>query len=234
MIPVIITLNNFLSYGNTDVAIDFSDYSMICLSGKNGNGKSALLDAITWALWGQARKISGVAKADSGLLRLGQSRMVVSLEFFSGQQKYRVRREFAKMHGHPYLALDFEIFEESNFSYVALTDKTVKLTQEKIESVVGLDFETFVNSAFLRQGQANEFSKKGAKERKEILANILGLSWYDGLQRLALEKHREFDEKGRVLLKINEKESAGLFDTKELLQVQKEKVSELESLNRSI
>jgi len=87
MIPIKLELKNFLSYGDKTVTVDFSDYSLICLSGKNGNGKSALLDAITWAIWGQGRKVSGQSKADAGLLRLGQSRMIVSLEFFIERSK---------------------------------------------------------------------------------------------------------------------------------------------------
>ena len=67
MIPLQLSLKNFLSYGAHLQTIDFSPYNLICLAGKNGHGKSALLDALTWALWGQARKINGAVKADEGL-----------------------------------------------------------------------------------------------------------------------------------------------------------------------
>ena len=79
MIPLKLQIKNFLSYGNDIQTIEFGQYPLICLSGKNGHGKSALLDAITWALWGQARKLAGNAKADQGLLRLGQTQMMVML-----------------------------------------------------------------------------------------------------------------------------------------------------------
>src|SRR5689334_10982758 len=98
MIPLTLRLQNFLSYADSQ-EIDFAAHHLICLSGKNGHGKSALLDAITWALWGQARKISGVVKADQGLLRLGQSHMMVSLDFALADQHYRVRREFSSEYG---------------------------------------------------------------------------------------------------------------------------------------
>ncbi len=196
MIPRIIELKNFLSYGDVVQTIDFKNHDLICLSGKNGNGKSALLDALTWALWGQARKITGATKADEGLLRLGQTRMMVCAEFEFGQQIYRVRREYSKTYGKPYSALDFEIFDESRNAYSSLTDKTVRATQEKIERLLGLDYDTFINTSFLRQGQANEFSKKSPKERKQILASILGLSKYDLLQQQAQEAMRSrMDEK---------------------------------------
>ena len=81
MVPHKITLKNFLSYGEELQTIDFKNYNLICFSGRNGHGKSALLDAMTWALWGQARKITGTIKADDGLLRLGGQRMMVVLNF---------------------------------------------------------------------------------------------------------------------------------------------------------
>ena len=154
MIPLNLQIRNFLSYGALQ-KIDFEPYNLICLSGRNGHGKSALLDAITWAVWGQARKVSNTSKADEGLLRLGQSQMFVAMDF------------------------------------KALTDKTIRATQEKIEQVIGLTFDSFINSAFLKQGQSNEFSKKSPKERKEILATILGLSKYEAMRKLAAEKSKD-------------------------------------------
>lgn len=200
MIPRKIDLKNFLSYGDEIQTIDFSKHSLICLSGKNGNGKSAMLDAMTWALWGQARKVSGAMKPDDGLLRLGQSKMMVSFEFEMGQLTYRVRREFAKTHAKAFLGLDFEIYNSELERFVSLTEKTSRQTQIKIEQVIGLDYETFVNSAFLRQGQSNEFSRKTPKERKQILANILGFSKYDKLQQIAFDKIRKFNDDKKLLI----------------------------------
>ena len=57
MLPLKLKLRNFLSYGDFIQEVSFEGRSIICLSGNNGNGKSALLEAITWSLWGFARKI---------------------------------------------------------------------------------------------------------------------------------------------------------------------------------
>src|ERR1700761_4528972 len=94
MIPQKLQIKNFLSYGPQLQTIDFEPYSLICLSGKNGHGKSALLDAITWVVWGQARKTGNTAKADEGLLHMGETHMIVSLDFYSNNVLYRVRREY--------------------------------------------------------------------------------------------------------------------------------------------
>lgn len=190
MIPVRLQLKNFLSYGPTLQTIEFSNYPLICLSGKNGHGKSALLDAITWALWGQARKTSATVKADQGLVHLGQTQMMVIFDFEFNHQLYRVKREFAITYGKPLATLEFGLLDAEKNSIIPLTGKTIRDTQAVIENTLHLSFEAFSNSAFLRQGSANEFSKKSPKERKEILASILGLDQYDAIKKLALEKIR--------------------------------------------
>ncbi len=188
MIPVKLQLKNFLSYGADIQTIDFSPYPLICLSGKNGHGKSALLDALTWAIWGQARKTMSTSKADQGLVRLGQTQMMVCLDFIFNNNLYRVKREFAITYGKPYALLEFGIFDTKLDAFIPLTDKTIRATQDKIISLLNLDFDAFVNSAFLRQGQANEFSKKSPKDRKEIFARILGLDHYEAIRKRASEK----------------------------------------------
>ncbi len=188
MIPLKLQLKNFLSYGPEIQIIDFSPYHLICLSGKNGHGKSALLDAMTWALWGQARKTTMSNKPDANLLHLGQTFMMVTFDFEFNGQLYRIKREFGKTYGKPYAQLEFGLLNPETNVIIPLTDKTIKKTQHKIEETLRLNFESFVNSAFLRQGSANEFSQKNPKERKEILAAILGLNHYDELRRRALEK----------------------------------------------
>lgn len=191
MIPLKLYLKNFLSYGPQGQTIDFEPYHLICLNGKNGHGKSALLDALTWALWGQARKIGGTAKPDSHLLRLGQTQMMVIFDFIFNNQTYRIKREYNETYGKPYAALDFALIDPETQKTRPLTDKTIKATQEKIEQMIGLDFDSFINSAFLRQGQSNEFSKKSPKERKDILATILSLQQYELLRKKALEKAKQ-------------------------------------------
>jgi exonuclease SbcC len=190
MIPRKLQLKNFLSYGSETQSLDFEPYHMICLSGKNGHGKSALLDALTWVLWGQARKVAGTSKADDGLIRLNQTHMMVCFDFTCNGTTYRVRREYTLHQNKAMSHLDFGIVNPETQQLQSLTDKTIRGTQEKINSCLGLDYDAFINSAFLRQGQSNEFSKRSARERKEILASILGLERYELLRRKALDALR--------------------------------------------
>ena len=204
MIPLKLQIKNFVSYGTTTQIIDFAPYQLICLSGKNGHGKSALLDALTWVLWGNARKISGINKADDGLLRIGQTHMMVSLDFSCNGILYRVRREYTASSHKSFSGLEFGIVDPDSGLFRALTDKTIRSTQDKIESMIGLDYESFVNSAFLRQGQSNEFSKKSPKDRKEILATILGLNHFERMRKLAADRAKDAITQKEHLVKIHE------------------------------
>lgn len=205
MIPLKLQIKNFLSYGADVQTIEFGQYPLICLSGKNGHGKSALLDAITWTIWGQARKLMGNAKADQGLLRLGQTQMMVCLDFECGGQLYRIKREFMQTYGKPVAILDFGLFDRNTEQFISLTEKTIRDTQAKIDNMLHLTFDAFINSAFLRQGQANEFSKKTAKERKEVLASILGLDRYENIRRLAAERIKQSNTYKLHLVTLNTK-----------------------------
>jgi exonuclease SbcC len=201
MIPRTIQIQNFLSYGPTLQTIDFSPYNLICLSGKNGHGKSALLDAITWALWGQARKVANSTRSDQGLLRLNQTKMMVILDFEIHKTVYRVKREFEIVYGKPYASLEFGMYTNAQ-TLSSLSEKTLRDTQACIEKIIGLDFDTFVNSAFLRQGNANEFSKRSPKERKEIIISILGLGTYDVLRKAAHEKIKKSIAEKQLLVTV--------------------------------
>jgi DNA repair protein SbcC/Rad50 len=192
MIPIKLTLRNFLSYGENGVPLDFTGLRVACLSGCNGGGKSAILDAITWSLWGQARTQS----ADD-LVRLGQSSMLVEFEFGFDGAEYRVVRK--RTRGRTGQSdLQFQL-KGADGSYRALTEQGVRATQERIGQILRMDYDTFVNSAFLLQGRADEFARKSAAERKRILAEILNLRVYDELVEAARAKAREAEAARDVL-----------------------------------
>jgi exonuclease SbcC len=184
MIPVRLALKNFMCYRDNVPPLSFEGIHIACLCGDNGNGKSAIFDAITWALWGKSR-----ARNDDDLIHSGQSEMEIELEFVSGEQRYRVLRKHAMKPSKAragQTVLELQI--AGNGTFRPISGNSLLETQQKIIDILNLDYETFKNSAFLRQGHADEFSIKRPGERKEILANILGLSHYDELETRAKEQ----------------------------------------------
>jgi exonuclease SbcC len=186
MVPIKLALKNFMCYRDNVPALSFEGFHVACLCGDNGHGKSALLDAITWALWGEAR-----AKSDDDLINLGQSEMEVEFEFSVSQNHYRVLRKRTKggLKRTGQSLLELQIATSDGFA--TLTGNTIRETEKKIIEILRMDYQTFINSALLLQGRANEFSMKKPGERKEVLANILGLSLYDKLEKLARDYTKE-------------------------------------------
>ena len=192
MIPVKLTLRNFMCYGDQASSLDFSGIHLACLAGDNGHGKSAIIDALTWALWGKAR-----VQRDDALIHLGARDMEVDFEFLLANNHYRVLRERHKNGSRGRTSLEFQILDDDGFR--ALTGNTVRQTQATITDTLHMDYETFINSAFLLQGRADEFTAHPPAERKRILGEILDLSQYDKLEGRAKERARESEVKLREI-----------------------------------
>lgn len=196
MVPVKLRLSNFLSYGSRVPELDFDQFHVACLSGGNGQGKSALLDALTWALWGEARKSSDSRKPDGELLRTGQLRMEVELVFDLEGERYRVVRSYHKSASgatsRP--GLELQVYAPASGDYKPMTAPSVGETQKVLDALLGIDYNTFINASFLLQGRSDEFTCKKPNERKEILGRILNLSRYELLAERAREREREARE----------------------------------------
>lgn len=186
MIPLQLYVRNFMCYRDNVPPLDFSGIHLACLTGANGHGKSALLDAITWALWGKAR-----AKRDDELIHQGQSEMEVEFTFELERRVYRViRKRDSTKQGRTLLDLQVQA-PDGGFRSIA--ESGVRATQEAINRLLRLDYETFTNSAFLLQGKADAFTVRPPAERKQVLGEILGLGLYDEYEQRAKEKIKDTD-----------------------------------------
>lgn len=186
MIPTNLKLSNFTSYGTDVPELNFTKFHLAAISGTNGAGKSSLLDSIAWCIWGSSR----LGDSSDPLVHLGQGEMSVEFSFELESAIFTVKRRRI-LKGGGSTALEFYSGTSSNLLAHNLTEGTIKATQQKIVDTLHLTYETFVNSAFIRQGHADEFTTKGPSDRKRILADILGLSHYDLLEEKAKEKSRD-------------------------------------------
>lgn len=188
MIPVKLKLSNFTSYGEGVPELNFTKFHLAAISGQNGAGKSSLLDAITWCVWGTSR----AGDNSDQLVRLGAQNMSVEFSFELDGHQFSVKRARSLKSGG---STALELWSGSH----NLTEGTIKATQQKIINLLHLTFETFTNSSFLRQGHADEFTTKGPTDRKRILSDILGLSHYDELEEKAKEKAKDAQSKLSLL-----------------------------------
>ncbi len=192
MIPIKLKVSNFMCYRDNVPPLSLDGIHTACICGDNGNGKSALIDAMTWALWGRTR-----ARSDSDLVHSGQRETEVEFDFAVNEQLYRIIRRHARPKRQQAAGQSsLDLFIASGDGLRVISGDGIKQTQQKIIDILHMDYETFVNSALLRQGDADQFTKQTPVKRKEVLANILGLVFYDGLEEQAKElaKERETDK----------------------------------------
>jgi exonuclease SbcC len=187
MIPVELELTNFLAYRQPG-PLNLEGIHVACLAGPNGSGKSSLLDAITWCLWGKAR-----TNAADDLIHQGESDMAVTLVFDQGGQRYRVLRQ-RKAGKRGTSLLEFQLLDRGQGGWRALSEGTIRETQERIDHSIGLDYDTFVNSAFLVQGRADEFTTKTPSQRKQVLSSILGLDRWEAFETIAKGEIRRVED----------------------------------------
>ena len=231
MIPLHLHLTNFMPY--LDAELDFSGIHIGCITGDNGAGKSSILDAITWAVWGRAR-----SKRDDELVHQGQTEMQVEFAFALGDNVYRVIRgrkagkrgagvldfqirglpspvgvpstslrsvQDAADGRAPSAALQGGFARAGGEGWRTIAETNMNATQQKIIDLLRLDYDTFINSAFLLQGRADEFTVKTPTERKKVLADILGLDIWEDYEARAKDKVAAIENELRLIdLRLNE------------------------------
>jgi len=232
MIPVKLSLQGFLSYKNP-VSVDLSQIKVACVSGSNGAGKSTLFDAMTWSLFGRARR------NDDGVIHTSAESCQVVFEFDYEGIRYRVDR--IKPRGKS-TTLEFHA-QTPDGTWKAFTESGMRATEERIQDILGLDYDTFVNASFFLQGKADLFSMQTPGKRKEILSNILGLTVWEtyrdtaALRKREVQKHLDVQQSimREVVMELDEESSRKerlasaqeMLDMKAKVRESKEKLLEL-------
>ncbi len=219
MIPLQLTLKNFLSY--REATLDFRGLHTACICGANGAGKSSLLEAITWVIWGKSRTAS-----DDDIVHAGEKNVRVDFSFICNQQTYRVIR--TRQRGRSSV-LEFQVESEEG-KFRSLSGKGVKATQDRILSDLRLDYDTFINSSYLRQGKADDFMLRRPGERKQILADLLKLNRYEELAVQAKDASRQFKGQAEQLEQVLQPLEEELGKRKGVSQQQGELAQELAQL----
>ncbi|MBX9687734.1 MAG: SMC family ATPase [Candidatus Obscuribacterales bacterium] len=182
-----LTLHNFMSYA--DARIDLTAVKLACLTGANGAGKSALLDAVSWVLWESAR-----ASSDE-LIRLGQTQMWVDLCFSLEGQVYRVRRARQKSFGRNGQqnssrgSLDLQVWNSSSSNYFS------RFSGDK-----SAFSETSVESHIIAADLQKSSSKKQGLQLEEALAKGRQASGWTSLTAAGM---RETQKRLREILQMD-------------------------------
>ncbi len=189
MIPLLLKLAGFISYLDP-VDLDFRGFDVACISGSNGAGKSSLLDAMTWALFGVARK------RDDSIIHTKAKSAVVTFDFLYEGNNYRIQR--SKTRDKPSV-LEFYISQSNDPSsygeWKSLSEKGSRETETRIEQTLHMDYDTFINASFFLQGKADLFAQQRPADRKRILSSILGLDIWEVFRERTSERRKKHEEK---------------------------------------
>jgi exonuclease SbcC len=176
--PYRLTLEGFTSFRDK-LELDFTGLDLFAITGPTGAGKSSLIDAIVFALYGQVPRVGDDYKQ---LISHGAERLSVMLEFGVGKERYRVVRT-----ARPDKPSQQRLERITAETAEPLADR-VKEIRTEVDRILGLDYDGFTRSVVLPQGQFDAFLKGEPKERRKILVALLSLSVYERMQQLANQK----------------------------------------------
>ncbi|MFN2519811.1 MAG: AAA family ATPase [Candidatus Limnocylindria bacterium] len=175
MRPIRLDLKGFTAFREEQV-VDFSPLELFAISGPTGAGKSSILDAITYALYG---KVERVGNECGQLISQGLPAMAVTFEFGCGAERYRVTRRTSRMAPTKVMLERFD-----GADWVAEAGQ-VRDVGAKIETIVGLGYDGFTRAVLLPQGKFDQFLGGDANVRRRLLTDLLGLELFERMSKMA-------------------------------------------------
>ncbi len=216
-------LKNFLSHDHSQVNFD---KGVTVIYGHNGAGKSSLIDAVKFALFGEKR---GSQIAD--LIRRGASDMEVDLDFEIGPDQYRISR---------IMGLGKSGINKRDATLTknkSVLSTTVKSVDATVGGILGIDREAFMNSVFVEQGEIDTLISKTASDRERTFSRILGLDllgkYADDLGKLSRETDARLQSFSNVAENIEELENS-ITEKEELIKEVKEGISAVSAERKNI
>ena len=190
MRPIKLEVQGFTSFRDQTV-VDFADADLFVLTGATGSGKSSLLDAITFALYGSIPRLDD-QRMVAPVISKGLLESRVRLDFAVGQSRYTAVRVIKATKAGGATTSEARL-EDANGNTVAGNEK--ELT-EHIEGLLGIPFEHFIKCVVLPQGDFADFMHARPKDRQQLLIDLLGLELFDRV--FALVGQRKSAADGRL------------------------------------
>ena len=170
-------VENFMPYRDP-VTVDFRDLSLFAIQGETGSGKSSIVDAICYALYGRIPRIRTENGQRENIISHGAKQFHVALTFELGGAAYRIVR-----HGTAGRE-DVQVFKDGAQLSQLLKKKDADHYIE--EELLRMNFDVFTRIIVLPQGQFDRFLKPDTpRERRDILISLLGLDIYERIGKAA-------------------------------------------------
>jgi exonuclease SbcC len=202
------------------------DAPIFAITGPTGAGKSTLLDAMTLALYGRAARYANASNPEDMMSRHSAD-CLAEVCFSVGGKTYRAEWQLRRAKGR----VEGKIQQPIRFLYDASETPLNRLATEcgkLIENITGLDYERFLRSVLLAQGEFSRFLKADANERAELLESLTGTEIYSQLGKLS---HEEFTRREvELATRKSEVGNFSLFNEEQLA----EKISQLVTWQQQI
>lgn len=176
-----VSWKNFLSTGNSPNKVELNGHSTTLIVGKNGEGKSTILDALTFSLFNKPfRDVNKNQLVNS----INQKNCVVEIEFDIGPIQYRVVR-----------GIKPNIFEIYQNGTIINQDAAVKDYQKVLEQqILKLNYKTFTQVVILGSASFVPFMQLPVWQRREVIEDILDIKVFSTMNTILKEKMAENKE----------------------------------------
>lgn len=224
MIPIQLTLEGIYSYQERQ-KIDFehlTEAGLFGIFGAVGSGKSSILEAISFALYGETERLNARDRRAYNMMNLKSNRSYIEFDFINSEnKKYRATREFKRN------SKNFEEVKTPSVTFYEWKNENwIPIDHSNAEQIVGLSYANFKRTIIIPQGQFKEFLELGAADRTNMMKEIFGLQRYDLQSNVSLinaKTRSELDQLEGQLKGFEEVDEEQIASLKENLNQEQEK-----------
>ena len=193
MRPKHLTIEGFASFRDL-TEIDFRETELLALTGPTGSGKSSILDAMIFALYGRIPRLGDRSVKEAVSEGMRQSEVV--LEFFANDRLFRVARQL-RLNKDGDIQRNTGSLERARNNTedeweVEVSENTREL-DSKIVEVIGLSSDQFKTCVTVPQGEFAAFLDARPAERQKLIKDLIGVQVYDKIRELASNRSRDLE-----------------------------------------
>lgn len=197
MRPLVVQFEGFSTFRDA-TEVSFGDSDLVAFVGPTGSGKSSVIDAITFALYGSVARY-GDARLVAPVINQSANEAKVRLDFeVAGRSYVAVRIVRRTKTGASTKEARLELLDPSEDESPVLATGAKEVT-EAVEALLGLDFTQFTRTVVLPQGDFAEFLKDDPASRQKLLRRLLDLEMFSRMGVLARDRAKEAGQKAEVL-----------------------------------